>query len=180
MQAIKGVSMFYARSSRINSGIIQVEWMCFGLVLLFFVHFNRRTRQNVISFRLDSQVYDNIVCCIAFAVSSYLTLFHTFFYQICWYENKVHMDFAFYFHVYCLFTAPSLCMPMRIHWILLDEFKGMAKRTKVSNWNTTLQLIQLTGIYRNEKINLCELTKTCCCEMSQTQQFTLYICFVAQ
>lgn len=31
MQAIKGVSMFYARSSRINSGIIQVEWMCFAL-----------------------------------------------------------------------------------------------------------------------------------------------------
>lgn len=33
MQAIKGVSMFYARSSRINSGIIQVEWMCFAVVL---------------------------------------------------------------------------------------------------------------------------------------------------
>lgn len=35
MQAIKGVSMFYARSSRINSGIIQAEWMYSAL---FCVH----------------------------------------------------------------------------------------------------------------------------------------------
>lgn len=36
MQAIKGVSMFYARSSRINSSIIQVEWICFALILCVF------------------------------------------------------------------------------------------------------------------------------------------------
>lgn len=54
MQAIKGVSMFYARIFRINSDIIQVEWMCFALVL-----FTWSARQNVIS--VSARIYDKIV-----------------------------------------------------------------------------------------------------------------------